>query len=78
MDEALLGKKHGIAAHGNSNQTMKIWVVGVVERFKTSTKQMRFEIVKARTKAELKAFIQRHVHPESVLFSDGWTGYSGL
>ena len=50
----------------------------MAERFKSDVKQMRFEIVKTRTKKELKRFIARHVHPESILFTDGWTGYNGL
>ena len=31
-DEALMGKKHSLLAHGNQNKTMKIWVYGMAER----------------------------------------------
>ena len=38
VDEALMGKKHGMQPFGNNNKTMKIWVVGCAERFKGDTK----------------------------------------
>ena len=39
---------------------------------------MRYYIVKSRNKKELRAFIKKFIDPRSVIFTDGWTGYSGI
>ena len=75
IDEALLGKKHGLQPFGNNNKTMRIWVVGASERKSASKKYMRFQVVRVRTKTELRKFIKKNINPSSIVFTDGWLGY---
>ena len=71
IDEALVGKKHGMQPHGNNNKTMKIWVVGMAEREGVTCKRMRMKCVQKRNKTRMRQIIKNYVDKESVVFTDG-------
>ena len=49
-----------------------MWLFGMVER---STNHLVLYPVEDRTRKALLPIIQRHVTPESRIFSDGWSAY---
>ncbi|KAG0439683.1 hypothetical protein DMUE_2265 [Dictyocoela muelleri] len=54
----------------------RIWILGAVER--TSSRKIILKKCLQRNSETLISFLRQHVNPESIIFSYGWRGYSGL
>ena len=55
---------------------MRCWCFGAADRDETVRKNEMFILVKSRGAATLHPLIGDIIDPESVIISDGWSGYN--
>uniref|UniRef100_A0A0G4I302 ISXO2-like transposase domain-containing protein n=1 Tax=Chromera velia CCMP2878 TaxID=1169474 RepID=A0A0G4I302_9ALVE len=69
IDESKFGKR----MHNRGRRIEGVWILGAVER----TGERRFVAipVKDRTAQTMEDFIEKYIHPGSILYSDMWKGY---
>jgi transposase-like protein len=72
IDESKFGKRK----YNKGHKVEGVWVLGLVER--TGEKRIKLITLKDRSKITLIKLIKKHVHRESIIFTDGWKGYIGL
>src|SRR6201999_2424964 len=82
VDETFVGGKpknmhikKRLKAQANGQHTDKPAVFGMLER---NTRQVRAKVVPHVRRDVLQAEILKNVEPKSIVFTDGWKGYTGL
>ena len=72
VDETKLGKRKYHRGH----RVDGVWVLVGIER--TEARKVFLVPVEDRTALTLTNLISKHVHPESILYTDCWKGYSSI
>jgi transposase-like protein len=72
IDESKFGKRKYHRGHHIEGA----WVLGLVER--TPERRIILLEVEKRDEKTLSHLINRYVHPDSIIYTDGWKGYNGL
>ncbi len=70
VDESKFGKRKYHRGH----RVDGCWVLGMVER--TNERRLVCVVVPNRTSQELILTMKKYIHPESIIYSDCWRGYS--
>lgn len=72
IDESKFGRRKYYRGH----KVEGVWVLGLVER--TDKRRIILIPVKDRKSTTLIEIIKKYVHPESIIYTDGWKGYTTI
>ena len=72
VDESKFGRRK----YNRGHRVNGVWVLGMVE--KTPERKIKLIAVDDRSKATLEEYLKNNVDTGSIIYTDGWRGYSGL
>ncbi|KAG0438242.1 hypothetical protein DMUE_3206, partial [Dictyocoela muelleri] len=70
IDESKFGKRKYERGH----KVDGVWILGAVER--SNERRIILKKCKKRSKEEITTFLKRFIFSDSILYTDGWRGYS--
>ena len=72
VDESKFGKRK----YNRGHRVDGVWILGMVER--TAERKIKLFVVDDRSKSTLEEKLKNSIDKESIVFTDGWKGYTGL